>query len=114
MQIITQLVGVNFRPAEAKAIVKELAIGDTLSLLRDPFNEYDSNAVKVMKAIGDEGAAEFIGFIARVDNPEIADHLDQGGEYKCEVIDTTSMMKPSLKVTLKPRQPEAETPATEE
>jgi len=73
MQIFSEIVGVHFRPAEAKVIHNALQIGERVELVADPDNAYDPNAVKVMA----EG--EHIGFVARVNNYEIADYLNDGG-----------------------------------
>ena len=73
---LTQLVGVHFRPAEAKDIVDNLEINDMLILEREPHNKYDSNAIKVL---GPDEDSTFIGYIAGVDAAEIAQYLD---EYK--------------------------------
>lgn len=94
MEILTSLVGVNFRPAEAKEIVDALEIGDMCELVRDPANPYDSNAVQV------HFNDTFIGFIPKVDNAEIANHLDGGAKASCEVVSFLGTRKPGLKVTL--------------
>lgn len=104
MEILTTLAGLNFRPASAKEAVDALELGSVLRLERDPGNEYDSNAVKVLIETGeaDQGAVycEFIGFIPKVDNAEIAEHLDNDGEYTCTVVSWLGTRKPGLKVVL--------------
>lgn len=104
MEILTNLTGVSFRPSEAKEVVKQLSIGDSLRLERDPNNKFDSNAVMVMAEVGaaDQGDVhlEFIGFIPAADNAEIAEHLDEGGEYTCTVVSFLGTLKPGLKVVL--------------
>lgn len=100
MEIFTTLAGLNFRPASAKDAVDNLSIGDFVSLKREVDNPYDSNAVQVWtnQPNGDEG--EFIGFIPKVDNVEIAEHLDAGGNASCEVVSFLATRKPGFKVTL--------------
>lgn len=104
MEILTTLAGLNFRPASAKEAVDNLAAGESLRLERDPFNEYDSNAVKVLVEVGEDEQGdvqlEFIGFIPKIDNTEIAEHLDADGEYTCTVVSWLATRKPSLKVEL--------------
>lgn len=89
------LMGVNFRPAEAKERVKQLEIGERLLLEREPSNEYDPNAVRVKTQDG-----EFIGFVARTHNYEVADHLSRDLPYRCEVLSFLSTLKPDLSIKL--------------
>lgn len=77
--MISELRGVNFRPKEAKEIVKSLAIETTLTLERDSGNEYDENAVKVLYE------DQFIGFVAKEDAAEIGPRMDSGEEFICYV-----------------------------
>jgi hypothetical protein len=93
-EIFTELAGLSFRPKTAKEVVDTLQIGDTLTLERDPENEYDDNAIKVL------AVDEFIGFIPKVDNLLIAQHMDAGGEITCTVVSWLGNRKPGLKVTL--------------
>ncbi len=92
--IYTTLAGANFRPSEARARCKELAIGEILSLETDPENEHDSSAVKV---IADE---HFIGFIPKADNSAIFAALERGEDLICEVVGFESSIKPMLEITL--------------
>lgn len=94
MQIITTLAGANFRPAEARDIVKESAIGDPVELEPDPSNAYDSSAVKVM-AYG-----QHIGFVAKKDNGPLFEHLTQGGEASATIIAFETSLKPILEINL--------------
>lgn len=95
MEILTSLAGLNFRPASAKEAVDALNLGDELTLERDPTNEYDSNAVRVI----DPASGEFIGFIPKVDNAEIAQALDDGLDVTCKVVSFLATRKPGFKVT---------------
>lgn len=75
MQIFSEIVGVHFRPAEAKAIHNDLQIGQHVDLIPEPDNNYDPNAVMVYSD------NVHIGYVARVNNYEIADYLNSGGEH---------------------------------
>lgn len=88
-----QLAGANFRPKEAKAIIYTLEEGDTLRLERDPSNEYDSSAVRVIEPVNEE----FIGFIPKSDNEELAARMDAGEEFTCVVL-MPSGLKPMLRI----------------
>src|SRR3546814_3524175 len=82
MQILAALVGMNFRPSEAREVVKTLQIGHTLHLEPEPSNPYDPNAVKVIEP----ESGQFIGYLSRESNAETSAHLNERGEYECAVI----------------------------
>lgn len=71
--------GVNFRPIEAKSLVMEMEEGHVLSLLREPENPYDTNAIQVI----DPESQIFIGFVAKEVAAEIAPLMDEGIEFDC-------------------------------
>lgn len=96
MEIYSVLVGVNFRSESAKEVVDQLEIGDTLELEREPENPFDSGAVKVY------AADEFIGYIPKADNVEIAAALDEGQQLMCEVVSWAGHRRPGLKITAQP------------
>jgi hypothetical protein len=109
MEIFSPLVGVTFRPAEAKEIVKALTPSDghKLSLIADPTNEYDSHAVKVV----DEETGTHLGFIAKENNLEIFEALQRGEELKVEIVGFENTIKPTLLITERgalDHEPEAE------
>jgi hypothetical protein len=100
---LANLVGVNFRPAEAREIVANLVPGDELSLERDPFNQYDDNAIKVLwteQVLVDDpdnpeeepdertfanGETHFIGFIERSMAADIGPWIDEGWTFNVRV-----------------------------
>lgn len=94
--ILAALVGVQFRPAEAKAIVDSLEIGQSLSLEREPTNAYDINAVRVIEPV----SGEFIGFIERSMNQELAQHMDDHQPHRCTVVSFLGTRKPHLQIEL--------------
>ncbi len=98
--ITTVLAGANFRPSEARAVCKALQIGDKVFLEADPFNEYDSNAVKVLADSGTDEEDIFIGFVAKADNSAVAAALERGEELDAEVIAFESSIKPIIEITL--------------
>jgi hypothetical protein len=117
MQFIIVLAGANFRSAEARASLKSLAKGASLSLARDPTNAYDKNAVKVLVRGVDAELNEseiFLGFIPAASNPEIAALLDgrniEGELFapghtptvdRCEIIDFVSgPLKPTIVIEI--------------
>lgn len=95
MEVFATVVGVTFRPPEAKEIVKSLtpSDGEKLSLEAEPTNEYDSNAVKVMC----EGM--HIGYLARGNNTEVFYALQRDEELNIEIVGFENTIKPTLLIT---------------
>jgi hypothetical protein len=92
---ITTLAGANFRPADAKAVLLELEVGANVRLEREASNPYDSNAIRVIEPI----SGEFIGFVAKADNPEIADLLDKGIDtYEAKILGAAGTLKPHISI----------------
>jgi hypothetical protein len=92
--ITTVLAGCNFRPAEARDLIKSAGIGDSFTLEADPTNQYDSQAVKVLyKDV-------FVGFVAKQDNGPIFLALQDGHELSGEIIGFESSIKPLLEIEL--------------
>ncbi len=84
------LVGVSFRPKEAKEIVAGLNEGDEVRLIRDPENKYDPNAIQV------HVEDEFIGFVAKHEAAVIAPDLDEALSDDPEAVFTATVeAKPS-------------------
>lgn len=96
MEILTSLAGLSFRPASAKQAVDELEIGDALNLEADFENPYDQNAVKVV----DPKSSEFIGFIPKTDNWEVAETIRAGGTPSASVVAWEGTRKPTIKVVI--------------
>lgn len=86
------VVGTHFRGSDAKRIVNGMTTGFTdFTFEREPDNEYDSNAIKV---IVDN---EHIGYLARANNVNLAEAMDHGAVLSAEVIDFESR-KPVLHI----------------
>lgn len=87
------LMGANFRPAEARELVKHLNIGDTVHLQADPDNQYDATAVAVYY---DD---VHIGFIPKESNSALFAVLMDGAEISATVIAFESTLKPILEIS---------------
>lgn len=98
MQFQAALMGVNFRGKEIAALVAALPIGTQFTLERDPENQYDANAVKVIYSGEDED--QFVGFVAKEVAEEIAPLLDSGYEGSAKIIDFLGTIKPNLEIEL--------------
>ena len=83
--------GTRYYSEEAKAIVLDLKVGDdSLTLVREPENQYDENAIKVMK--GDIQ----LGHVAKEVAAELAPLMDAGMEFRNEVFGYYNPMTPVL------------------
>lgn len=97
MEIFATVVGVTFRGAEAKEIVKHLtpSDGNLLTLEAEPHNEYDSNAVKVIH----DPSGSHIGYLARENNYDVFCALQEGKELCVEIAGFENTLKPTLLIT---------------
>lgn len=91
MEFETVLRGVNFRPLAAKEIVNQLIEGSGLKLEREPHNQYDGNAIKVL----DPDTDEHLGYVAKEHAIEIAPLIDKGYDFECTV---TGFMKVGMPI----------------
>jgi hypothetical protein len=103
MKFESFLAGANFRPREARDLVRDLGIGDELTLERDKNNEYDANAIRVLYD------GQHLGFIERTVAARLAPFMDSEAvvglpsTYTCTVIDGgVSPLKPLLEITSAP------------
>jgi hypothetical protein len=96
MNFLSPLMGVNFRGAEIRELVKALPIGTTFTLERDPENQYDANAIKVIYSAEDED--HFVGFVAKEVAEELAPLLDSGYTATATIIDFLGDIKPHLEI----------------
>lgn len=103
MEVFANLVGVTFRPAEAKEIVKSLTRedGDKLRLQAEPDNEYDNHAVMVFY-VRDElipDADLHIGYLARENNYEVFLALERNANMDIEIVGFENTLKPTLLIS---------------
>lgn len=75
------VVGMHFRGADVKALVANFIPPMTLTLVREPDNQYDAFAVKVLHN------GIHIGYIEATAACFLAPHMDDGCEYTCTVVD---------------------------
>lgn len=100
-EIFSTLVGVNFRPAEAREIVKNCQTGHVFDLEAEPSNPYDVNAVKVI----DPETGAFVGYLSRESNAETAAHLAEGGRARATIVSFLGTYKPHLSIEFDPAGP---------
>lgn len=79
-------VGMHFRGARAQALAGALTSGSAMRLEREPENEYDPNAIKVLySSLG--GELEHIGYIQRDIASFVAPWMDDGVEYSVKFLE---------------------------
>ena len=71
-----------------KALWNEMKPGDTLTLVREPDNPYDPNAVRV------EWHGEKLGYVPRADNADVARHMDRGTKVEARISRLTEDRNP--------------------
>ncbi len=69
----------GFQYYEGGELWEKMKVGDELTLVREPDNPYDSNAVRV------EWQGHKLGYVPRRDNASVARHLDRGGHVEARV-----------------------------
>jgi hypothetical protein len=69
----------GFRYYDAKQIWDDMEVGDALTLVREPHNAYDSNAVRV------EWRGRKLGYVPRNENRAVSFHMDRGGAVEARI-----------------------------
>ncbi len=69
----------GFRYHDAEKVWPDMQIGDALTLVREPHNTYDANAVRV------EWRTHKLGYIPRSENRAVAFHIDRGGQVEARI-----------------------------
>lgn len=102
MELNITLAGANFRPADAKAFIKEGLSRDTECwLVREATNPYDSNAIKII-CIDDFGEQIFIGYVPKSDNAVLAQSLDADKPYTIVHTGFIGTIQPTFKIEFEP------------
>lgn len=70
----------GYRYYEGKRLWKLMQVGDPLTLVREPGNPYDRNAVRV------EWQGHKLGYVPRADNEAVARFLDRGVRLEARII----------------------------
>lgn len=78
MEFYTKVVGVTFDNRQRH--IRRMSVGDTVKLEREPNNQYDSNAIKVINSDGYQ-----IGHISRELACNMAPRMDSGVIYNATV-----------------------------
>lgn len=62
-----------------KALWNEMKVGDALTLVREPANPHDANAVRV------EWRGHALGYVPRRENRTVARQMDRGGNLEARI-----------------------------
>ena len=73
----------GLRHHEAKAVWDQMKVGDALTLVREPANPYDGNAVRV------DWNGHQLGYIPRAENEAIARQMDRGNRLQARIANLT-------------------------
>ena len=87
-----RIVGMHFRSAEMVEYASALQGGEELSLEREPENQFDQNAIKVLT----DGGAH-LGYIERGQAAWISGHMEEGANYVA-VVDRVVPFKNTIHV----------------
>jgi hypothetical protein len=69
----------GFRYYDAKQVWDDMQVGDALTLVREPHNAYDSNAVRV------EWRGRKLGYVPHNENRAVSFHMDRGGAVEARI-----------------------------
>jgi hypothetical protein len=88
--------GTQFRPIEAKAFVNSVEEGTILTLLREPSNPHDSNAIMILSPDPD---AIHIGYVAKEIAVDVAPVMDEGRKLQARVNGRMSSSMITVEIT---------------
>jgi len=74
----------GLRYHDARAVWDQMKVGDALTLVREPGNPYDANAVRV------EWNGHQLGYIPRAENEAIARQIDRGNRLEARITKLTT------------------------
>ena len=78
----------GFQFHSGKKLWDELKLGDTLTLVREPNNPHDANAVSVY------WNGQRLGYIPRRENSDVARQMDRGAPVKARITKLTTSRNP--------------------
>ncbi len=78
----------GFQYYEGKGLWEMMRSGDTLTLVREPRNPHDANAVRV------EWRGEMLGYLPRRENADVARQMDHGAPVKARIVRLTEARNP--------------------
>lgn len=82
----------GFRYYDATALWDEMKVGDALTLVREPDNPHDANAVGV------EWRGHKLGYVPRRENADVARQIDRGINVKARISRLQTSRSPSKRI----------------
>lgn len=82
----------GFRYYDAKALWNEMRVGDALTLVREPANPHDANAVRV------EWRGRLLGYVPRRENADVARQIDRGTAVRARISRLQPSRSPSRRI----------------
>lgn len=82
MSKVFYIAGVQFRPTSSQKLLKELEVGDELTLELEPTNQYDANAVKIISG------EEHLGYVPKKFSAEVSAMIEVEGPDSVQCVVT--------------------------
>jgi hypothetical protein len=82
----------GFQYHAGKSLWPRMQVGDALSLIREPDNPYDVNAVRV------EWQGQKIGYVPRRENADVARFMDRGQQLEARIVRLAEVRDPWSRV----------------
>jgi len=90
--IVQQSPLAGFQFYDGKALWNEMKAGDALTLVREPYNPHDANAVRI------EWNGSRLGYVPRRENANVARQMDRGAPVKARIVKLTEARNPWQRV----------------
>lgn len=90
--IVQQSPLAGFQYYDGKVLWDNMRIGDTLSLVREPQNPHDGNAVRV------EWKGQPLGYVPRRNNSDVARQMDRGAPVQARIVNLKEARNPWQRV----------------
>lgn len=109
--VISPVRGLQFREASAFFMCHDLCVGDPMIVEREPGNQADSNAIKVMAPVDEDSESlVHMGYIAAEKAKVMAAWMDKGWMYHAKVFSQaqkrgSKVVLNTLKVICQPIKP---------
>lgn len=82
----------GFQYYDGKVLWDNMRIGDGLTLVREPQNPHDANAVRV------EWKGQPLGYVPRRDNSDVARQMDRGAPVQARIVNLKEARNPWQRV----------------
>lgn len=86
--IVQQSPLAGFQYYDGKGLWDRMRTGDALTLVREPQNPHDANAVRV------EWQGQPLGYVPRRENSDVARQMDRGAPVKARIVRLTEARNP--------------------